>query len=599
MTTRPPEAGRPGVPPRLDPEAALEVSIGQYSGAGTKAENQDFHGALVPEGADRLVKGIAVAIADGISTSRLGATAAETAVKGFLTDYFATSPAWSVRTSAERVIAATNSWMHAQNARQRPREEEEDRERAALVCTFSAVVVKGRSAHVFHVGDASVSLIAPGGLEPLTELHRVDLGGGRSHLGRALGADRAVEIDYRLVPLQPGHILMLATDGIHEHLPADRVCSIVGRGDNLEGAARALAETALAGGSDDNLTVQLVRIERLPEGDVAELLGGELALPAAPHLRAGQSFEGFEVLRELHAGSRSHVYLARDQASGQRVVLKVPATEHAGDQQELAALLLEQWVARRVSHPALLPPAPVRSTPGHIYAVAPYIEGETLEQWIHDHPQPSLVQVRTIVGQLAAGLLALHRREMIHRDLRPRNVMIDEGGTARIIDFGSVEVAGLGELATNAARAAIFAGSIQYAAPEILRGEPASPQSDLYALGVIAYQMLTGALPYGPAAARAQTTAAQRRLRYRPAGELNPAVPGWLDAALARAVAIDPTRRYAELSEFTYDLAHPNPALVRGTKPLLERGTAAQWRIAALLLAAALALSVLRWPEFG
>ena len=95
----------------------LEISLGHYSTAGAKSENQDFHGALEPEGADRLTKGIAVAIADGISTSRLGAAAAETAVKSFLTDYYCTSEAWSVQTSAERVIAATNSWMHAQNAR--------------------------------------------------------------------------------------------------------------------------------------------------------------------------------------------------------------------------------------------------------------------------------------------------------------------------------------------------------------------------------------------------------------------------------------------------------------------------------------------------
>jgi serine/threonine protein kinase len=207
--------------------------------------------------------------------------------------------------------------------------------------------------------------------------------------------------------------------------------------------------------------------------------------------------------------------------------------------------------------------------------------------------------VRSIIGQLAAGLLALHRREMIHRDLRPRNVIVEEGGTARIIDFGSVEVAGLGELASNAAKAAIFAGSIQYTAPEILRGDRASPQSDLFSLGVIAYQMLTGDLPYGAAAARATTIAAQRRLRYRPAPELNPAVPDWLDAALARAVAIDPARRYSELSEFTYDLAHPNPALERSARPLLERGTARQWRIVAMMLAAALILSMLRWPELG
>src|SRR5690606_41513564 len=139
-------------------------------------------------------------------------------------------------------------------------------------------------------------------------------------------------------------------------------------------AVRVFADSVLAHGSDVNVTVQLVGIERLPQGGLGEMLGSEPALPSAPHLHPGQHFEGYHVLRELHAGSRSHVFLARDEASGERVVLKVPATEHAADQQELAALLLEQWIARRVAHPALLPPAPVRRPPGHIYAVAPYIE---------------------------------------------------------------------------------------------------------------------------------------------------------------------------------------------------------------------------------
>lgn len=586
---------------RLLPAAAgrLEVTLGQYSTAGTKSENQDFHGALVPEGADRVTKGITIAVADGISTSRLGAAAAETAVKSFLTDYYATSAAWSVRTAAERVIAATNSWMHAQNARRRPREEGEDRERGALICTFSAVVLKGRSAHLFHVGDARIARVAGGRLEPLTEPHRIELGGGESYLGRALGANRSVELDYRQVPVQPGDLFMLSTDGLHEHLSPEEILALIARTGDLDLPAQALADAALANGSRDNLTVQLLRVEALPSGDVSDLLDGELALPPAPRLAVGDSFEGYAILRELHTGSRSHVYLARDEADGRRVVLKVPATEHADKPQELAALLLEEWVSRRVSHPNLLPALPDFRPRGHIYAVAPFIEGEPLDQWMRDHPQAGLAQVRDVVRQLAAGLLAMHRREMLHRDLRPRNVLIDAVGAVRIIDFGSVEVAGIGEAAPSAATPAIFAGTLQYAAPELLLGAPASPQSDLYSLGVIAYQMLTGALPYGPAATRAMTAGAQRRLHYRPAFELNPEVPAWVDAALARAVAVDPARRYAELSEFTYDLAHPNPRFAAQPKPLLERGSARQWRMAALLLAAALLLSILRWPEWG
>ena len=576
----------------------LEIALGQYSSAGAKPENQDFFGALEPEGADRVTKGIALAIADGISTSRVGAEAAEIAVKSFLTDYYCTSAAWSVRNAGERVIAATNSWMHAQNGRIRPREEGEDRERGALICAFSALVLKGAAAHLFHVGDARIALLARGRLEPLTEAHTVRVD-GKSYLGRALGVNRAVEIDYRQVPVQVGDLFMLSTDGVHEFVSNAQAVALIERAGDLDAAARAIAEAARDNGSGDNLTVQLVRIEAVPSGEVGDLLGAELRLPPAPQLRAGELFEGYTVLRELHSGSRSHVYLARDEADGRLVALKVPATDQTDNEGGLAALLIEEWVMRRVSHPNLLGAAPRRGPRGHIYSVAPYVEARTLEQWMRDNPKPSLQQVRDIVGQIASGLLALHRREMLHRDLKPGNVLVDAEGTVRIIDFGSVEVAGLDEIGAGG-RPAIFAGAIQYAAPELFAGEPASRRSDLFSLGVIAYQMLTGALPYGSAVAAAASSGARWRLRYRSACEHDPELPRWVDAALAKAVAVDPARRYGELSEFTYDLAHPGREFdVAAPRPLLERGTRRFWRNAALLLALALAIALLSHPAVG
>jgi len=161
----PPEAHREAADdgPTASPSASrdmpprLAISLGQFSSAGRKSENQDFQGALEPGGADLATKGIAVAIADGISTSRLGATAAETAVKSFLTDYYCTSEGWSVRTAAERVIAAANSWMHAQNRAAYGRPLEDGERELGLVCTLTAMVLKSRSAHLFHIGDARIA----------------------------------------------------------------------------------------------------------------------------------------------------------------------------------------------------------------------------------------------------------------------------------------------------------------------------------------------------------------------------------------------------------------------------------------------------------
>lgn len=577
---------------------ALSVSLGQFSSAGAKEENQDFHGALQPEGADLAVKGIAVTLADGISTSRLGAAAAETAVKSFLTDYYCTSPAWSVQTSAERVISATNSWMHAQNSGGRVLADEE--REAGLVCTFSALVIKSRSAHIFHIGDSRIARISNGRIEQLTEAHRVSLGGGETYLGRAMGVNRHVEIDYRLCPLQPGDVFMLSTDGVHEYLSDAKTLELLNAINSLDDAAEAMADAALAAGSDDNLTIQLVRIDNLPKGEVEDLIGPGLALPPAPQLKAGDLFEGYRVLRQLHAGSRSHVYLARDENDGLRVALKVPSTEHAEDAGQLASLELEEWVMRRITHQNVLRAAPIRQARRHLFSVAEFVGGQTLDEWMHDHPQPELVQVRDIVRQIASGLLALHRREMLHRDLRPQNLMIDADGTVRIIDFGSVRVAGVDELTRGGLDDSAYAGTLQYSPPELYYGEAANARSDLYSLGVIAYQLLTGALPYGNRLPSTLSRSALRKLRYRPASELNPAVPGWMDAAIAKAVSLDPARRYEELSEFTYDLAHPNAALANPEPlPLVQRGSTGDWRLIAGILAAALAISILTRPDVG
>ncbi|MAC59824.1 MAG: serine/threonine protein kinase, partial [Novosphingobium sp.] len=234
-------------------QTPLSVTIGQFSAAGAKEANQDFHGALVPEADMLATKGIAVAIADGISTSPLGATGAETAVKSFLTDYYATSEAWSVSTSGQRVIAATNSWMHAQNLGGARNLSDEARERG-MVCTLSALVLKGRSAWLFHIGDSRIARVSGGGLEPLTEPHRLNLGGGVSFLARAMGSDRHVEIDHIRLPVAVGDIFVLSTDGVHEVLD-DRAIIEACAGDNLDTVARALCDAALAAGSEDNLTV--------------------------------------------------------------------------------------------------------------------------------------------------------------------------------------------------------------------------------------------------------------------------------------------------------------------------------------------------------
>lgn len=577
---------------------ALSIALGQYSTAGAKAENQDFHGTIQPKGADLASKGIACAIADGISTSSRGAEAAEITVKNFLTDYYCTPDGWTARRCGECVIAACNSWMYSTNMRQRPREEGISREAVGLICTLSAVVIKGRAAHIFHVGDGQVLHIAAGGAQVLTTAHRVSLGGGKSYLGRAMGANSHVEIEYIQTRVQVGDLLVLSTDGVHEQLSPSEYAPLIAGEDSLDQAARAIADEAARRGSIDNLTVQVVRIESLPRGEMEDLLGREADLPPPPPLGVGDVFENYAILDQLHTGARSHVYLANDLSADVLVALKVPSTERAGDPAANAALLFEDWVMRRLDHPNLLPAAPARASRGYAYSAAQYIAGTSLHRWMLSHPAGDLGFTRKVIGQISTGLEALHRRSMLHRDLRPHNVILTDDNTAVIVDFGSVRVAGVDEVAPPAFEDSAFAGTLQYSAPELFLGQAASERSDVFSLGVIAYQMLTGELPYGALVAGAKTRAAQRKLIYTPATRYKPDIPEWMDAALARALAVDPRDRYAAPAMLVGDLANPNRDLTRASsRPLWSRGSSGMWRLIAALLAAALIVSIITRPD--
>ncbi len=561
----------------------LTISVGQHSDRGRKEVNQDFHGALIPEEPLLGLKGIAIALADGISSSSVSRIAAESAIKGFLTDYYCTSESWSVKTSAQRVIAATNSWLHAQTRRSQHAYERDK----GYVCTLSVLVLKSASAHLFHVGDSRIYRLAGHSLEQLTDDHRVGVSSEQSYLARALGANPQIEIDYRVLPLARGDVFVLATDGVYEHVAPRFVAgTIAGNGDDLDRAAQLIVEEALSKGSPDNLTVQIVRIDDLPEGDASEALGQRSELPLPPLLEPRMLFDGYRIVRQLHGSSRSHIYLAVDTEDESRVVIKIPSIDLRGDPAYLRRFMLEEWVARRLDSAHVLKPRQQSRARNFLYVVTEFVDGQTLAQWMIDHPKPELEAVRGIVEQIARGLLAFHRKEMLHQDLRPANIMIDTTGTVKIIDFGSTRVSGVAE-ASAAAGANEILGTAQYTAPEYFLGEGGSPRSDIYSLGVIAYQMLTGRLPYGADMAKTKTRAQQRKVAYVTALDEQRELPVWLDAALRKAVHPDPRKRYDELSEFVYDLRTPNRDLIAAQErtPLIQKNPLLFWKLCSFGLA--------------
>ncbi|QOL81042.1 protein kinase [Pseudooceanicola spongiae] len=552
----------------------LSVSIGQYSSAGLKPSNQDFHGALVPEGQALALKGVTLALADGISSSDVSHLAAQTTVASLLDDYYCTSDAWSVRTAATRVIAATNAWLHAQNARIPGLDHDRGQ-----VCTLAALILKGGEAHVLHVGDSRVWRLSGDSLEPLTTDHRLTLSSTESYLDRAIGLRAEVEVDYARLALQPGDIYLLTTDGVHDHMEARFVARTLREVPDLSLAARLIAKEALARGSADNLTIQIARIDALPTGGLFET-----SLPVPQGLRPGDTLDGYTLLRRVHANHRSTIFLASDPQGGQ-VALKVPAIEIREDPTYMRQFLMEEWIARRITSAHVLRAAPPPAQRSALYVVTEFVEGVTLRQWMTDHPNPSLDQVREIIGQVIRGLRAFHRGDMLHQDLRPENIMIDAAGTVKIIDLGSARVAGVQEAAPMPQEDPIL-GTLQYAAPEYFSGDPVSWRADLFSLGVIAYEMLTQRLPYGTQVSKVRARRDVARLSYRSAREEGNAVPDWLDDALRRACHPDPARRFEALSEFDAALRRPGAAYSRRNPvPLAQRHPLRFWQGLSALLA--------------
>jgi len=563
----------------------LKISAGQYSDKGRKETNQDFHGICIPQEPQLSAKGIAIALADGISSSAVSDVASQYAVAGFLEDYYCTSEAWSVKTSAERILSATNAWLHAQTQKSQYRYDKDK----GYVCTLSAMVIKSATAHIFHVGDSRIYRLRGKALEQLTSDHRVWISQGQSYLGRALGFKPQLEIDYQAQQVEQGDIFLLATDGVYEHVSEHEMARIIhasaGEPGGLDVAARALVDKAFAQGSGDNLTAQVVRVDALPRREAGEMLQQLSGLPLPPILEARAQFDGYTIVREVQGSSRSHIYLATDNDTGALVILKTPSIDLGGDPAYLERFLTEEWIARRINSAHVLKPYVPTRKRHYVYVATEYIDGQTLAQWMRDNPRPALEVVRGLVEQLAKGLRAFHRLEMLHQDLRPENIMIDATGTAKIIDFGATRVASLAEAEPGSQPGLL--GTAQYSAPEYFLGEGGSPRSDLFSLGVITYQMLTGRLPYGAEVAKCRTRAAQNKLRYDSALRDDRETPAWIDEVLRKAVHPDPAKRYGELSEFVYDLRHPSQAFLHKTRqPLLERNPVAFWRGLALVLAA-------------
>ncbi len=534
----------------------LSINLASHSEKGLKEINEDAVGFFAPV-EDRLLegKGIILAVADGVSSAEAGKDASETAVKRFIDDYYPTPDTWSVKHSGQKLLSSINITLFK-------RSHEFASEEKGYLTTFTGLVIKSRTCHLFHVGDSRAYLYRNNELKQLTRDHVASIATGRSFLARAVGMDNCLQIDYSTVDLEDNDLLLATSDGIHDFVDSDKLNEILSLKMSEQEKIDLLAKTAFDNGSDDNISGVIAQVNQLPNESLNDYNSKLLRLPFPPPLDPGVKLDGYKVIKELFASSRSQLYLVEDTDTGFQMVMKTPSITFQEDTGYIDRFIQEEWIGKRISSEYVVRIIEQERPRTCLYYLMEYVHGVSMDKWMKQNHFPKPKLAISIIEKIAKGLAEFHKMETIHQDLKPANILIDKDNNIKIVDFGSVFVAGLAEVFIPLEHEGAL-GTATYSDPKYLLGKNTGIQGDLYALATISYELFCGKLPYGEKIEECQTAFEYDRLRYIPANEVNPVIPMWFDRTLQRGVAFDLEERYENIDEFLTDLRHPNPIYLR------------------------------------
>ncbi len=573
---------------------SFDVDIGQASERGPRALNEDFAAVRRHAPGDES-RGLIAAIADGVSAGGQGRMAAQTSVLSLVEDYFAAPDTWDTTVVLDRVISAHNTWLVAHNRRSA----------ASAMTTLTALVLRGQTWTLGHVGDTRAYLLRAGELRRLTQDHAFDHPDLRSRLTRAVGLDDAVHVDYLQGDLQVGDLFLLVSDGVHAALKDARMCELLGQSHGqLEGqkqaqaAADAIVHAALAGSAADNASALVVRVIGLTRLQLADANAQARQLPLPRRLNVGNTIDGLVVTARVADTGAHLLYQVRDPATGALKALKTLHPSRASDPQERAMLAHEAWLSERVTEHAddgfvrLVQ----RADATEFYLLFDWHSGRTLDR-VFARRGPQGLPLGSVIGwglATAHALGRLHRLGVVHRDVKPSNLHLGDDGRLRLLDLG-VALSG----SEPAEQRDLHAGTPSYMSPELWSNAPAGARSDLFALGVTLYQLLTGHLPYGEI--EPYQTQRYRRDPKAPS-RLRPDVPIWLDHIVLKLVAREPTQRFETAEELALALGRgaSRPLAAPSASPLAARDPLVLWKIAfggSLLLNAMLVFWLLFLPR--
>jgi serine/threonine protein phosphatase PrpC len=559
----------------------MKVSYAELSSIGpVRKENEDFVKFWQAEEEEsRKLRGAASLLADGLGGHGDGEVASRLAVETALRIFQESDSGLTDNQLLWRMFNAANLAVYdAGMARG---------DAARMATTLTVSLFRRNEIAVGHVGDSRAYLIRQRQVRQLTSDHtyvamqrKLNLISDqdaqaselRSLLTRSIGSNPTIQVDYSRAMLHNGDIVVQCSDGLHGCVTESDLAELASRlapGD----ACQELVRLAEKRGAEDNVSVQVLRVDNVPRvgyyrGSVAYY--ATEPTPVAHEIQVGQVLdERFDISDLITRSGMSSVFKATDLKTGHQVALKVPHLTLEADPAFFSRFEREEEIGRLLDHPSILRIVPVdpkeRSRP---YLVMEFLEGRTLDVAMREsRPMPEAEALR-IVSDLCAALDHLHGHGVVHRDLKPQNVMLCNDGTLRIMDFGIAKAAASRRITFGGFSPTL--GTPDYMAPEQVKGQRGDERTDIYSLGAILYEMLTGRLPFEGQNAYMVMNA---RLVGDPVAprSYNPEIRPEVEEIVLHAMERAPADRYPSAAAMKAEVDSPEQVVVTGRAGRLKQ----------------------------
>jgi len=533
----------------------VKIKCHQVSSTGSvRDHNEDFVAFWEPE--DFYIRqnaGSIAILADGVGGEGNGDVASRLAAETALSVFKEAKPEAAINDLARQIFDEASARIF-QAAQQKGR----------MATTLLASIFRQDKVTIAHVGDSRAYLIRAGKIKRLTTDHsyttlQVKLGlllernamtsPHRSTLTRSIGYEPICHYDITTEPLEKDDFILQCSDGLYGYVLDEEILDAVIKYHPGEACKRliALAEKRQA---SDNVSVQIVQVWEVDQQHT-DPAAAKPARPAGKDLNVGSLLDGrFEITDVIARSGMASLFKANDRQTGKAVALKVPLLQIESDPAGFDRFRREEEIGLRLNHPCILKifPAENKSRP---YIVMEYLEGQTLSELlknVHPLPEPDAVK---IASRICEALAYMHENGVIHRDLKPQNVMLCNDGTIRIMDFGIARADKSRRLTFVGFTPAM--GTPDYMAPEQVRGSRGDTRTDIYSLGAILYEMATGETPFGGDSPYVIMNA---RVTGDPVAprKVNTKLTPVLEEIILHAMERDPKRRYQSAMEMKREL---------------------------------------------